>query len=137
MEPVTTVTAAWTIAKTAGEISTKLYEFGKGLKDREAKQQVEKMLDNLSELKHSASKLEDENHSLREQLRFRGDEYEFRTPFRYHKARPNQALCVKCFSENKESPMGEIGMGCTSVQRSCLVCGQRVQVTPYSNQRAW
>jgi hypothetical protein len=40
MEPVTTVTAAWTIAKTAGEISKKLYDFGKSLKDREAKQRV-------------------------------------------------------------------------------------------------
>ena len=37
MEPVTTVTTAWTIARTAGEISKKLYDVGKSLKDREAK----------------------------------------------------------------------------------------------------
>ena len=57
MEPVTVtpVTAAWTIAKTAGEISKKLYEFAKSLKDRDAKQQVEEMLDRLRELKHQAS----------------------------------------------------------------------------------
>jgi hypothetical protein len=36
MEPVTTITSAWTIAKTAGDISKKLYEFGKSLKDRDA-----------------------------------------------------------------------------------------------------
>jgi hypothetical protein len=44
MEPVTTVTTAWTIAKTAGEISKKLYDFGKSLKDRDAKQQVDEIL---------------------------------------------------------------------------------------------
>jgi hypothetical protein len=38
MESLTTVTTAWTIAKTAGEVSKKLYEFGKNLKDRDLKQ---------------------------------------------------------------------------------------------------
>lgn len=47
MEPVTTVTTAWTIAKTAGEISKKLYELGKSIKDREAKQHVDEILDQL------------------------------------------------------------------------------------------
>jgi hypothetical protein len=61
MEPVTTVTTVWTIAKTAGEISKKLYELGKNLKDREAKQQVDEIVDKLRELKQSASELEDEN----------------------------------------------------------------------------
>jgi hypothetical protein len=41
MDPVTTVTATWTIAKTAGEVSKKLYELAKSLKDRDAKQQVD------------------------------------------------------------------------------------------------
>src|SRR6266436_9122335 len=98
MEPITTVTGAWTIAKTAGEISKKLYEFGKGLKDREAKQQIDEILDGVRELKQQASQLEDENRDLREKLRFKGDEYEFRTPFWYAKAYPEQALCAKCFS---------------------------------------
>jgi uncharacterized coiled-coil DUF342 family protein len=57
MEPVTTVTTAWTIAKTAGEISKKLYEFGKSLKDREAKQQLDEIVDKVRELKQSASEL--------------------------------------------------------------------------------
>jgi hypothetical protein len=51
MDPV----AVWTIAKTAGEISKKLYEFGKSLKDREAKQQVDDLIDKLRELKQAAS----------------------------------------------------------------------------------
>src|SRR6266851_131076 len=107
MEPVTTVTAAWTIAKTAGEISKKLYEFAKSLKDRDAKQQVEEMLDRLRELKHQASQLEDENRELREKLRFKGDDHEFRNPFWYHKANPERALCAKCFAKEIAAPMGE------------------------------
>ena len=59
MEPITTVTTAWSIAKTAGEISKKLYEFGKSLKDRDAKQQVDEILEKLRELKQSASGLQD------------------------------------------------------------------------------
>lgn len=86
MEPVTTVTTAWTIAKTAGEISKKLYELGKSIKDREAKQHVDEILDQLRELKHLASQLEDENRDLREKLRFKSSDYEFHSPFWFEKA---------------------------------------------------
>jgi len=55
MEPVATVTTAWTIAKTAAEITKKLSEFRKSLRDRKAKQQVDEILDKLRELKQSAS----------------------------------------------------------------------------------
>src|SRR5712692_3026659 len=100
MEPVSTVTTAWTIAKTAGEISKKLYDFGKNLKDREAKQEFDEISDKLRELKQSASELEDENRALREKLRFKSDEYEFRNPFWYTRAHPDQPLCPKCFASN-------------------------------------
>ena len=42
-------TGVWTIAKTAGEISKKLYEVGKSLKDRDAKQRVDEILDQFCE----------------------------------------------------------------------------------------
>ena len=129
MEPVTTVTTAWTIAKTAGEISKKLYEFGKSLKDRDAKRQVDEITDELRELKHQASQLEDENRELREKLRFKSDEYEFRTPFWYHKANPERALCPKCFANKTAGPMGEQGQGCGSDYRRCLVCSEGVEVS--------
>ena len=70
MEPVTTVTTAWGIAKTAGEIGKKLFELGKQVKDREIKQQLDEILDAVRELKQSASDLQDENRELREKLRF-------------------------------------------------------------------
>jgi hypothetical protein len=122
MEPVTSVTAAWTIAKTAGEIGKKLYEFGKSLKDREAKHQVDEIVDKLRELKQSASELEDENRDLREKLRFKSDDYEFRTLFWYERAKPNQPLCPKCFASNIAAPMGEQGQDCSPDYRRCLVC---------------
>jgi hypothetical protein len=114
MEPVTTVTAAWTIAKTAGEISKRLYEIGKSLKDREARQQVDEIVDRLRELKQSASDLEDENRELREKLRFKSDEYEFHNPFWYHKSRPDERLCPKCFAKGIAAAMGG--------SDRCLVC---------------
>jgi hypothetical protein len=106
MESVTAISTPWTIAKTAGEVSNKLYEFAKTLKDREQKHEVYAILDSLTELKHSASKLEDENLELREVLRFKSKE-ESRTSLRYCKAHPEQPLCVKCFSENIEAQMSE------------------------------
>jgi len=134
MEPLTTVTTAWTIAKTAGEISKKLYEFGKNLKDREAKQHVDEIVDSLRELKQRASELEDENRDLREKLRFKSDEYEFRTPFYYDKANPDQALCAKCFASKILAPMGEPGQGCNSDYRLCLVCATSVEVSHLRRQ---
>ena len=128
MEPVTTVTTAWSIAKVAGELSKKLYDFGKTLKDRDAKQHVDEIVDSLRDLKQRASELEEENRDLREKLRFKSDEYEFRTPFRYHKARPNQPLCMQCFAKGVEAPRGERGHNCLSNSRRCLVCGMTDRV---------
>jgi hypothetical protein len=129
MDPVT-VTAAWTIAKTAGEISKKLFEFGKSLKDREAKQQVDDILDKLRELKQAASQLEDENRELREKLRFKSDDYEFRNPFWYDKAHPNQPLCPKCFANKILAPMDDPSRTGDAENRWCLACRQPVRVVP-------
>jgi hypothetical protein len=134
MEPVMTVTTAWTIAKTAGEISKKLYEFGKSLKDRDAKNQIDEILDRVRELKQSASELEDENRELREKLRFKGDDYEFRTPFWYSKANPDQPLCPKCFASNIPAPMSEPGQGCNERYRYCLVCSLSIEVSRLPQQ---
>ena len=132
MEPITTVTTAWTIAKTAGEISKKLYEVGKSVKNRETKQQIDEILDSVRELKQSASELEDENRELREKLRFKGDEYEFRSPFWYHRLNNHeQPLCPKCFAGNIAAPMGEPGQGCNDDFRLCLVCGSCVDISDH------
>ncbi len=130
MEPLTTATTAWTIAKTAGEISKKLYEFGRSLKDRDAKQHVDEIVDNLRDLKQRASELEDENRGLRERLRFNSDEYQFRNPFWYHKTQQvDQPLCPKCFANKIPAPMSQQGLSCDAEFRRCLVCQACVQVT--------
>lgn len=129
MEPISTITGAWSIAKAAGEISKRLYDLGKGLKDREEKQKVDEILDSVRELKQSASELEDENRELREKLRFKRDDYGFRTPFYYEKLHPDRPLCPKCFAKNTPAPMGEPGQDCSPDYRRCLVCGESIQVT--------
>jgi hypothetical protein len=128
MGPVTTVTTAWTIAKTAGELTKKLYEFGKSLKDREAKQQTDEILDKLRESKQSASELEDENRDLREKLRFKSDDFEFQSPFWYEKAHPERPLCPECFAKQTLAPMDEPGRGCNADYRRCLVCEKPIEV---------
>jgi len=122
--------AAWTIAKTTGEISKKLYELGKTLRDRALKQQIDEITDELRELKQIASELEDENRELREKLRFKSDDYEFRTPFWYDKAHSDEPLCPKCFAKKITAHMGNLGHECATNYRRCLVCDKRVQVFP-------
>jgi hypothetical protein len=128
MEPITAISTALTVTKSAAELSTKLYDFGKGLKDRDQKHQVGEMLDALTALKRSASELEDENRELRDAARFKSDDYEFRTPFYYHKAHSGRPLCAKCFAQKTEGPMGEAGQGCNEAYRMCLVCNNTVEV---------
>jgi len=132
MEPVSTVTTAWTIVKTAGEVSKKLYDFAKNLKDRELKHQFEEILDKVRELKQSASELEDENRALRDKMRFKSEEYQFRSPYWYHKSRPDQPLCAKCFANSIEGYMGAPGQNITPRYQRCLVCGNGVEITPPS-----
>jgi hypothetical protein len=131
MEPITTVTGALTLVKSAAEVSKKLNEVWKGLKDRETKQQIEAILDNLHDLKQSAAALEDENRELRDKLRFKSDYHQFRTPFWYTKDNPIQALCPKCFAQQIAAPMGEPGQGCNDSYRRCLVCYNTVQVAEH------
>lgn len=128
MDPVSAVTSTWTIAKTAAEITKRLYEFSKALKDRDAKQHIDEILDELRELKQAASDLEDENRGLREKLRFKGDDFLFRSPFWYSKEHPDLPLCPKCFAGNIAAPMGEPGQGVGTAYRQCLVCDHGIEV---------
>lgn len=135
MEPVSTITGAWSIAKAAGEVSKKLYELGKSLKEREHKQQLDEILDSIRELKQSASQLEDENRDLREKLRFKSDEYEFRNPFWYNRSQPDRPLCPICFAKNVPAPMSELqDEGMSSESRLCLVCRMTTRVRPFQHR---
>lgn len=61
MEPVTTITVAFGLAKAAGEITTKLNEIYKSLQDRGAKQQVSDLLDKMHDLKPMSSRTKTAN----------------------------------------------------------------------------
>jgi hypothetical protein len=128
MEPISTVTGAWTIAKNAGELTKKLYELGKSIKDRDIKQRLDEITDELRELKQQASLLEDANRELREKLRFKSDEFEFRTPFYYEKANPKRPLCPKCFAQGVIGPMGQPGQNVGEDYQACLVCRESIEV---------
>jgi len=116
------------IAKPLADLSKKLYEVTKSLKDHDAERRVDEILDELRDLKQSASRLEDENRELREKLRFKSDDYSFRTPFWYDRAHPNRALCPKCHAKQIVGPMGEPGQGCGPDFRKCLVCNHGIEV---------
>jgi hypothetical protein len=126
MDPVT----GWAIAKAAGEISKKLYEFGKGLKDHEAKQKVDEIVDKLRELKQSASELEDENRELRELLRFKKDDFEFQNPYWIEKSHPERPLCPKCFAKQLIGPLTE-EYELNGPVRRCLACDALIRKTRF------
>ena len=128
MEPISVVTGAI-------EIGKKLFELAKNVKDHDIKHQLDEIGDKVRELKQSASELEDENRALREKLRFKSGAYEFRHPFWYEKAHPDQPLCPKCFASEIAAPMGEPGQGGSIKYRRCLVCSHSVQVILDDPQR--
>jgi hypothetical protein len=128
VDPFSVVTGTFSLVKAAREISDQLHDLTKRVKDRETKQEIEHVLDKVSDLKHSAARLEDENRDLLEKLRFKSDDYKFETPFWYPKDNPELAFCPKCFAQQTLGPMGAPGQGCNDAYRRCLVCYNMVQV---------
>jgi len=127
MEPQAGLTLFNAIA-TAGKA---IYDIAQGTSKLETKQQLMEVYDILMNLKREASELEDQNHSLKEKLRFKGDDFEFKNPFWFDKKHPDRALCPKCFGEKAASPMSEtydmLGRAYTPCHvRKCLVCGHIV-----------
>jgi hypothetical protein len=99
-----------------------IYEIAQGVSKLETKQQLMGVYDTLMDLKKQVADLEDVNRELTLKLRFKSDDFDFRTPFYYEKAHPDRPLCPKCFSEHKTSPMSEPSSGSDSSWRTCLVC---------------
>jgi hypothetical protein len=105
-----------------------VYDIAQGVSKHETKKQLNDVYDTLMNLKQQEAALEDENRELREELRFKGEGFEFKSPFWYHRTTPNRPLCPKCFSKDISAPMGEPGQGCNIDYRRCLVCGEFLQV---------
>ncbi|HEY4930085.1 MAG TPA: hypothetical protein VII23_00820 [Terriglobales bacterium] len=100
-----------------------IYEIAQGVSKIEVKQQLMEVYDTLMNLKVQVSELEDENRNLRDNLRFKGDEFVFNMPFWYEKKFPDRALCPKCFSQKVLAPMGPVTAAEGDRYRDCLVCG--------------
>jgi hypothetical protein len=101
-------------------------ELRKNMKSKDDEEKLAALYDTLWELKTAVAALEDENHSLKDQLRFTSDRYEFRLPFWYEKGK-DHPLCPRCFGKEKPipAPMSEQmrNEGGRSFRR-CLVCRQ-------------
>jgi hypothetical protein len=121
-----TVTDALTLTKIVSEISKSISGM-KSLKGHDAKRQIDEITDKLHELKRQAYELEDQNRKLREKLRFKSDDYEFRNPFWYEKTHPDHPLCPKCFAKENIGHMGKVWESAPNY-RWCLVCDDKVQV---------
>lgn len=106
-----------------------IYEIAQGTSKLETKQQLMEVYDTLMNLKQKAAELEDANRELREKLRFKSDEFEFKNPFWYEKAHPDRPLCAKCFASQTIAPMSE-AYGASRSYRRCLVCGVYVEIHP-------
>ena len=114
------------LAKTIADLMGKLYSVQKEQSNIEIKATLDEVIDELRILKKTADQLEDENRELREKLRFNSDEFEFRNPYWYEKAHPNQPLCPKCFADRVRGQMSEkYSMG-TRIDRMCLVCSKAI-----------
>jgi hypothetical protein len=81
----------------------------------------------IVELEGEVIELTRENPDLKERLRFKSDDFEFRNPFWYDRARPDRPLCAKCFANQKVAPMSE-PYKAAGVWRKCLVCGNEIQI---------
>lgn len=115
MDPV----SSFKIANTAADLSKKLFELAKAIKDRNIKQKLDEVLDELRSLKQQASELEDENRAIKEKARFNEDNYEFRNPFWFDKKHLDRALCPKCYSQKIAAPMSKTR---NDGSKYCLVC---------------
>lgn len=125
---------------TIAEAAKKIGDILRAVKDHETKEKLNEVYDTLTSLKQNAANLEDQNRELKERLRFKSEDFEFRRPFYYDKKYPERPLCPRCFVDKEHAaPMGEPSpakpreveiYSTTGMYRQCLVCGHPVRVSP-------
>jgi hypothetical protein len=82
-----------------------IYDIAQGTSKLETKQQLMGVYDTLMNLKRDAGDLEDTNRDLKEKLRFKSGDFEFKNPFWFDKNLPDTPLCAKCFSKQIVAPV--------------------------------
>ena len=123
MEPQAGVTLFNAIA-IAGKA---IYEIAQGTSQLETRQRLMEVYDSLMNLKREASELEDRNHDLKEKLRFKSDEFEFKNPFWFDTKHPDRALCPKCFSKQILAPVAAPYDNDLGRWRRCLSCDTAIE----------
>ena len=126
MEPQAGLTLFNAIA-TAGKT---IYDIAQGTSKLGEKQQLMEVYDTLMNLKREAAELEDQNRDLKERLRFKGEDFEFKNPFYFEKAHLDRPLCAKCLANDKVGPMSEPNAAVGGTFRKCLVCDNTVKIGP-------
>jgi hypothetical protein len=132
VDPIT----GFSLFKAVAEAAKKIAEVAKDVKDYDNKKKLGDVHDILISLKQAASELEDENRELKEELRFKSDDFEFRNPFWYEKEHPDRALCPKCFVEEKISPVSAPFDNGIAIWRKCLACGTAIEEAPSRKGRS-
>jgi hypothetical protein len=105
-----------------------IYEIAQGVSTIETKQELMGVYDALMSLKREAAELGDTNRALQQKLRFKSEDFEFRSPFYFDKKQPAIPLCAKCFAKEIIGPMREADNSDDGVYRRCLVCDNYVRV---------
>ena len=125
MDPQAGLTLFNAIA-TAGKT---IYDIAQGTAKLETKQQLMEVYDSLMNLKREAAELEDQNRDLKNKLRFKSDEFEFKNPFWFEKNFPDRALCPKCFSKQIVAPVSAPYDNDVAIWRRCLSCETSIEET--------
>lgn len=86
--------------------------------------------DQLMSLKRNTADLEDQNRELKEKLRFRSEDFDFKNPFWYEKRYPDRPLCPKCRSKQVAAPVGAPYDNGSGVFRRCLTCDTPLEEGP-------
>jgi hypothetical protein len=122
-----------------------IYEIAQSTSKLEEKQQLMAVYDTLMNLKRDAGDMEDTIRDLKENLRFKRDDFEFKNPFWFDKRFPDRALCPKCFSKQMVAPVAAPYESDDGVWRKCLSCdtvieekrGQRIYNTTDRGGGVW
>jgi len=99
-----------------------IFEVAQGVSNLDTKAQLMGVYDTLMNLKREAGALEDENRELKEQLRFKSEDFTFENPFWFEKTHPDRPLCPSCFADKIAAPVSKPMSNASGTFRRCLHC---------------
>ena len=125
-DPLSNLTLFNAIA-TAGKT---IFDIAQGASKLDTKQQLMEVYDNLVNLKREAAELEDQNRVLKEKLRFKSEDFDFKNPFWFEKTHPDRPLCPMCFAKGISAPMSKPNTDQGGAWSRCLACNNIIHHEP-------